>query len=386
MCRSVFGMNSAFRVAVIIGLTSVCVFAGPAEVAGTPRIPFGFVENRGQAAPSILYIGMGADLKACFDSTGLLVQHGAASVRVEFAASSRNPVIEPLDETGASVNYLRGNDPSRWRTGVPLFGALRYRDVWPGIDILYRGDSGHLTAEYIIAPGADLSRIRLRFDGKANIADDESLTVHNHSGEITEAAPILYQTDSTGERNVVAGNFKLLDASTVGFDAAYDHSKPLVIDPPILFSGYFGGAAQQQITAVAVTWTNQIVVAGWTSSTNLPASNGARTTSGGGVDAFIAAFSPVGGQLIYCTYLGGSGDDRAFGVAVDRSSTPTSPAGLRPPIFPSPVAPNARSGVRGMRLLRSSIHRAMRLFTAPMQAARASIPARPLLSIPPITP
>jgi hypothetical protein len=311
-------MNSAFRVAVLIGLTSVCVFARPAEVAGTPRIPFGFAENRGQASPSVLYIGTGADLKACFESTGMLVQHGAASVRVAFAASSRNPVIEPLDETGASVNYLRGNDPTRWRTGIPLFGAIRYHDVWPGIDILYRGESGHLKAEYIIAPGADLSRIRLRFNGRARIADDESLTVHNDSGEITEVAPILYQTDSTGERNAVAGNFKLLDASTVGFDAAYDHSKPLVIDPPILFSGYFGGATQQQITAVAVTWTNQIVVAGWTSSTDLPASNGARTSSGGGVDAFVAAFSPSGGQLIYCTYLGGAGDDRAFGIAVDR--------------------------------------------------------------------
>jgi hypothetical protein len=311
-------MNSPFRLAVTVALASAHVFAAPAEGAGTPRIPFGFVENRGQVAAAVRYIATGADMKACFESTGFVVQRGAAAVRVEFAGASANPQIEPLDQTGASINYLRGSDPSRWHTGVPLYSAIRYHDLWPGIDIVYRGDSGHLKAEYTIAPGAELSRLRLRFGGIARIGDDESLIVHNDSGEITEGAPFLYQTDSNGERDKVAGNFKLIDPSTVGFDAAYDHSKPLVIDPPILFSGYFGGSAQQQITAVAIAWTNQIVVAGWTSSTNLPASNGVRTASGGGVDAFVAAFSPVGGQLIYCTYLGGSGDDRAYGIAVDR--------------------------------------------------------------------
>lgn len=309
-------MNS-LRLAVVFSLASVALFAAPPESAGTLRIPFGFTENRGQAAAEIRYIAAGADMKAWFESTGLILQRGAAAVRVEFAGAEPNPEIEALDESGASINYLRGSDPAHWRTGLPLYGAIRYHEVWPGIDIVYRGESGHLKAEYIVAAGADLSRLRLRFDGVARIADDESLTVRNHSGEITEGAPYLYQTDYRGERSKVAGNFKLIDPSTVGFDAAYDHSKPLVIDPPILFSGYFGGSAQTQITAVAITWTNQIVIAGWTSSTDLPASNGASTVSGGGVDAFVAAFSPAGGQLIYCTYLGGSSDDRAFGIAVD---------------------------------------------------------------------
>ena len=311
-------MTSLFRLAIIPALVSASLFAEAAGGAGALRIPFGFTQNRGQAEPAVRYIASGADMKAWFESTGFVAQRGAAAVRVEFAGALREPQIEVLDPTGASVNYLRGNDPTRWRTGVPLYSAIRYHDVWPGIDIVYRGESGHLKAEYIIAPGAHLSHIRLHFDGVAHIAGDESLTVRNRSGEITEGAPFLYQTDANGERCKIAGNFKLIDPSTVGFDAAYDRSKPLVIDPPILFSGYFGGSAQQQITAVAITWTNQIVVAGWTSSTNLPASNGARTASGGGVDAFVAAFSPSGGQLIYCTYLGGSGDDRASGIAVDR--------------------------------------------------------------------
>lgn len=291
--------------------------AAPSTVAGAPRIPFGFAENTGQADPAVLYIASGPDVKAWFERSGFIVQRGTASARVEFAGAARHPDIEPLEPTGASLNYLRGSDPTRWRTGVPFYGALRYRDVWPGIDIVYRGDAGHLKAEYLISPGADVSHIRLQFDGDAQIASGGSLSVRNTSGELTEDAPFLYQTGPSAERIPVRGAFRLIDRRTVGFAAEYNRSRPLVIDPPLLFSGYFGGSSQQQVTAVAVTWTNQIVVAGWTSSTDLPASNSAQTASGGGVDAFVAAFSAAGGQLIYCTYLGGSGDDRAFGVAVD---------------------------------------------------------------------
>src|SRR5579883_1882433 len=187
-------MNS-LRLATLAVLVSSPLCAVPAESAGAPRIPFGFTENSGQAAAEVRYIATGADMKAWFECKGFLVQRGAAAVRIEFAGASRDPQIEGFDPTGASVNYLRGNDPRGWRTGVPLYGAIRYRDLWPGIDVVYRGESGHLKAEYIIAPGADLSRIRLHFDGLARIADDESLTVRNRSGEITEGAPFLYQTD-----------------------------------------------------------------------------------------------------------------------------------------------------------------------------------------------
>jgi hypothetical protein len=341
-------MKSLFRLAATFGLIWTPAFAGPAGAAGAPRIPFGFVENRGETDAAVRFIANGDDMKAWFQTDGIVIQRGGASVREQFVGASRGAAIEAFDDTGASVNFLRGDDPTRWRTGLPLYGGIRYHEVWPGIDIVYRGESGHLKAEYLVGAGADLSRIRLRFDGAAQILDDESLLVRNRSGEISETAPVLYQTNSTGERSTVAGNFKLLDDHTVGFDAAWDHSKPLVIDPPILFSGYFGGSSpQQQITAVAISWTNQIVVAGWTSSTNLPASNGARTASGGGVDAFVAAFSPAGGQLIWCTYLGGSGDDRAFGIALD-SQLNTYVAG-QTSSADFPLAGGAQRSLRGTR-------------------------------------
>src|SRR5207302_7662387 len=94
---------------------------------------------------------------------------------------------------------------------------------------------------------------------------------------------------------------------------------PLVSNPALLFSGYFGGTSQDSVTAIALDSANNIVMAGWTASSDLPASNGARPKFAGAVDAFVAAFAPNGGGLLYCTYLGGSGDDRALGIAVDAS-------------------------------------------------------------------
>ncbi len=259
----------------------------------------------------------GPEMKVWFERAAITMQRGSAFVRVDFEAAAADAAIEGAEPTGASVNYLRGSDPSHWRTGVPLYGAIHYRAVWPGVDIEYRGEAGRLKAEYTVAPGADISRIRLRYDGEPAIDSAGVLTVRSASGEITESAPACRQSGGHGEPVPVPCAFLIADRHVVGFRASYDPSRTLVIDPPIVFSGYFGGSAQQQITSVAVTWTNQVVVAGWTSSTDLPASNGARTAGGGGVDAFVAAFSPAGGALLFCTYLGGSGDDRAFGVAVD---------------------------------------------------------------------
>jgi hypothetical protein len=86
-----------------------------------------------------------------------------------------------------------------------------------------------------------------------------------------------------------------------------------------LFSGYFGGSTQDVITSMVVDSQNNIVVAGYTSSADLPAAKGVRTKYAGAVDAFVASFSPNGGTLNFCSYLGGSARDQAMGVAVDGS-------------------------------------------------------------------
>jgi hypothetical protein len=311
-----------FRNVAIIGLV---VFAASTARGttnpGTVRMPFAFVENRGQSDARVRYIGVGSEFKVWFEDRGVILQHGGTAVRISFLSRvpqlGVNPVIRAENPIGATASYMRGNDPRLWQTSLPLFDTISYTGIWPGIELKYQAERSRVKAEYIVAPGADASRIRLRFDGHARVEDNGTLRVRGLAGDFVEEKPVLYQSIH-GERIEVDGGFQRLADGSIGFwMSGYDRTQPLVIDPSILFSGYFGGSSQDTINAMAVDGLNNVVVAGWTSSTDLPSTNGARPHYAGSVDAFVASFLPDGGPLRYCTYLGGSGDDQAFGLAID---------------------------------------------------------------------
>lgn len=304
----------------LICLVAVSSKAAPATPQ-SPPIPFTFVENRGQTDPSIRYMGAGPEFKAWFRESGVALQRGATTVVFAF---DRGPVrpnihIEPDHPLGAQANYLVGDDPRAWQTALPLYGLIRYTGVWPGIELLYKADHSRLKAEYTVAPGADVGRIQLHFDDRTEVRADGSLLIRGLTGDFVEDKPVLYQMYGD-RRKDVAGGFAQLENGSIGFwTAAYDRAQPLVIDPEILISGYFGGSSEDNITAVTLDSLNNIIVAGWTSSADLPSSGGAQKKYGGSVDAFVASFQPNGGALNYCTYLGGSGDDRAFALVADAS-------------------------------------------------------------------
>jgi hypothetical protein len=299
--------------------TATAAFAASSP-SSAPVMPFSFVENRGQAESAIRYIGNGPQFKAWFYESSVSLQQGSAVTRIRFEGGSGSPRIEAGDRLGATANYLRGRDPKSWQTGLPLFSSIRYRGVWPGIEIRFKAEDARTKAEYEVGVGASVDEIRLRFEGNAEIQSDGSLVVSNETGEFREDKPFLFQGEGAN-RAEVAGAFRKYADGSIGFSVpAYDRTKPLVIDPIMLFSGYFGGSSQSTITGVAVNSYYNTIVAGWTIGTDLPASSGVKPHNAGGVDAFVAGFSPAGGALLFCTYLGGSGDDRAFGVAVDASN------------------------------------------------------------------
>ena len=163
-----------------------------------------------------------------------------------------------------------------------------YTNIWDGVDARFNGHDSQLKTEYSVAPGVPLSRIRLRFDGRAVIEGDGALVIESASGRYREEKPVLYQ-DLEGGRKVVGGSYRRNADGTIGFRAqSYDESRTLIVDPVILFSGYFGGASQTVITSMAVNSYYNVIVAGYTMSTNLPASGGFKTSYSGGVDALVA--------------------------------------------------------------------------------------------------
>ncbi len=228
-------------------------------------------------------------------------------------------------------NYLTGSDRRRWRHNVPSFQRVRYRDVYPGIDMVYRSvDDRHLEYDFVVAPGADPGVIALRFSGgSVSLADNGDLLVSARGATLREKRPFVYQRID-GVRRRVQGRYVLGSGGRVTFELGdYDRSKQLVIDPELVYSTNLGagpqgegqgGPGSETARGVAVDGAGNAYIAGSTSAAApnaFPTSGPFQGASGGGVDAFVTKLNPSGSAIVYSTYLGGGGADRAFAIAVN---------------------------------------------------------------------
>jgi hypothetical protein len=244
-------------------------------------------------------------------------------------------------ELPGKVNYLLGDDPSLWRTGVATYGRVRYAAVYPDIDLVYYGQGAGLEYDFVLAPGAAPDQIRLRFMGADSLELDAAgdLLVHLPGGTVRQERPLIYQ-ELEGRREPVAGGYVLVNtAAAVCNDhsescsetnlpneqvgdplvafwlGAYDVSRPLVIDPTLVYSTYLGGSGGESGRGIAVDGQGQPYITGETTSTDFPQAGGVPK---GDTDVFVTKLSAAGTPL-YTTYLGGSSSDQGNAIAVDRA-------------------------------------------------------------------
>ena len=263
--------------------------------------------------------------------TAAFTPHGAEfqAVHTTFLGANAAPELHGVDPMG-SANFLVGQDPRQWRTGLPTHRKILYSHLYPGIDLLYSGTKGRVKSEFRVAAGARPGDIRVEYSADLSIDGNGRL----HAADLTEDAPELYQETPSG-RISVAGRYRLLDAHTAGFEVdAYDASLPLVIDPVISYATYIGGTGLGAVTGVALDSTGDLYAAGWTEALNFPIALPAQAASGGSVDAFIVKLNPTGTALLYATYIGGSGDDRAAAIAVNASGQAYVTGSTASPNFP----------------------------------------------------
>jgi len=257
-----------------------------------------------------------------------------AAIQARLLGASPMAQIRGEAELTGKVNYLTGSDPAQWRTGIPMFARVRLDHIYPGISAVFYGNKDRMEYDFTVSPGSDPAAIRLRFSGADKIAINArgDLDLFAGSGRIQQPKPVIYQTIA-GARHEIAGDYWLLDDQTVAFAIGnYDRKLPLVIDPILIYSSYFGGNANDAGTAVALNPTDgSIFMAGQTTSPKASPTGGPFSTTnayqrtyGGGTpqlrlyygDAFVAKFDS-NFNLVYLTYLGGSGDDAATAIAVD---------------------------------------------------------------------
>jgi hypothetical protein len=247
-------------------------------------------------------------------------------VRMRLVGGNRHPAVAGVDKQEGVSNYIIGNDPSAWLTDIHAYGKVRYRDVYPDVDLIYYGNQRRLEYDFIVNPGADPSMIRLAFDARElRIDEDGSLVIVLGDGEVRQQPPLLYQQIG-GKRRQVPGSYRLLDSHMVGFEiGTYDPRHPLVIDPVLLVSTYLGGTGDDEGygMAIQVSGTSRYaVIVGGTTSTNFPTQVPYQGTADATMSAFVTKFNPTGSGFVFSTYLGGNGWDRAASVGLDSSNQP----------------------------------------------------------------
>ncbi len=376
--------------------------ATPQLVSSFGKLPLSFEANHGQTDAQVKFLtrGLGYTLFLTPTEAVMVLQHREAKeqggdkgvrdplsvtepapikqsvVRMKLEGANPSPAIEGIEQLPGIVNYFVGNDSSKWRTNIPTYKKVEYKEVYPGIDLAYYGNQGKLEYDLIVAPGADPNQIKLAFDGaekievdsasgdlvltlseRAAISDQSSAPSANHqitnspTHQLRLQKPLVYQLDDKGHRTLVAGNYVLqasnasrvthqssldsgpspisseppqlrtqnseLNTVTIHL-AAYDLGRRLVIDPTLMYSTYLGGSASEEGgNGIAVDTAGAAYVTGGTRSADFTASCTAPclvldSTLGGVQDAFVTKVNPTGTALLYTTYLGGAPSIRAL--------------------------------------------------------------------------
>jgi len=289
------------------------------------RLPLGFEatgERHGEAGYLLRGRGYTVSLLPAAAVLTLGGPHDGASseLRLTFeGASPADPLIGE-DTLPGVCNYFIGSDPGRWRTGVPTYAKVRARDIYPGVDLVYYGNQQELEFDLVVNPGSDPTGIVLALEGsrKIEIEGDGDLLADLGDREVRLRRPHVYQGSKDNQESV-DGSFVVRGRNRVGFEvASYDSRLPLVIDPALVYSTYFGGNNWDVGGTITVDGAGDVYFLGSTRSANIPMSNALYPTFlGGDYDVVVAKLNPAGDTLIFSTYLGGNAWDTAATLTVD---------------------------------------------------------------------
>ncbi|MEO6807448.1 MAG: Ig-like domain repeat protein [Edaphobacter sp.] len=296
------------------------------------KIPLSFEQNHGQAAANVQFMarGQGYGLFLTEGEAVLELEHGgaakdakSATLRMTLEGANQRAVANGLEPLADAVNYYVGNDPAKWTTAAKTFGRVSYGAVYPGIDLVYYGNQRQLEYDFVVAAGADPSKIALKFSGAKAILDQRGdLLLTDGDAHTSFRKPVVYQMK--GDARVPVMSSYKLDGQQVSFNVgAYDRTKPLVIDPVLTYATFLGGNLNDIGVSIAADSSGNSYIVGDTASYNFPVANAAKGTNtavGNGWNLFVTKLNPAGTAIVFSTYLGGIADSHAGGIALDPSN------------------------------------------------------------------
>ncbi|NTV62438.1 MAG: hypothetical protein HGA65_02730 [Oscillochloris sp.] len=278
-------------------------------------LPLIIVPTGSAAAPfSALIPGSGAS----FRPDSLALHMGEDSLTVRFLGARPDVALTAADQRQGTINSRIGSDPAGWREGVPTYAAVEYRGLFPGISLRYDGSFRQFKGTYTLAPFADPTAIRWRYEGAQRVQidpDSGDLQITMPGGtSVREQAPLAWQ-DIDGRRVPVAARFQLEPSGVASFAlSSYDSALPLVIDPTLSVSSFLGGGSADYGRGVGVDGQGNIYVVGDFFSSDFL---GFPTTTKGSKDVIVLKLNPAANDLVYGWYEGGSETDEGLAIAVN---------------------------------------------------------------------
>ncbi|MFN7937227.1 MAG: SBBP repeat-containing protein [Bryobacteraceae bacterium] len=281
-----------------------------------------FEPNQGQATGDVRVVSRGGGFLTMLTGRETVYSNAntQSPVVMELVGAAKAEDVVFEEKLRGVSNYFYGKDPARWYTDVPHYGRVRFKNVYPGIDLVYYSTEQRMEYDFVVAPGADPSRIRMAWSGveSSKIEENGDLLLMTAAGSIRHKRPVVYQ-EVDGVRIPVKGSYRSAGEHAFVFTLGeYRREMALVIDPAIFYSTYVGGSLLDDVQALAVDVQGNAYVGGSTRSANFPVFNGLPNAQlSGTVDAFLTKVAFTGGELFYSTFLGGTREDQINGIAVD---------------------------------------------------------------------
>ena len=334
---------------------------GTTPGAKLASMPISFIPNQGQFEDNVSYQVKTSDQVISFNQSGIEFNQGNSSGPVFMLLNNSSPEkkIIGLDQAAGKANFYYGTDSSKWVTGVNLSTGIMYKDVYPGINLTLSGTAGHLKSEFTVNPGSEPSAITVQYQGLANMSLNANgdLILKTATKDIIDEAPVSYQVVN-GQKVNVTSSYLIGADNTVTFNVgAYNKSIPLVIDPVLRYSLYFGGDGRDTGNSIAVdnkgyayfvgtTWSDHLKYFKTLNQTydsvnaqGFKQGSGPQSVQpyfgGGDKDAFVVKINPDGTDLEYITYIGGKGTDEGVGLTIDELGNTYIVGGTNSPDFPT---------------------------------------------------
>ncbi|MFI5188637.1 MAG: hypothetical protein ACHQF0_18025, partial [Chitinophagales bacterium] len=323
----------------------------PAAVLKAQYNNIEFVENKGQWDNQIKFLGQVSSGAFYVEKNGFMVlqhnpvdlakitdlmhKHGTApatdltlhshAYKVEFLNGNEDPEIIADKPLPGYNNYFIGNDSTKWGTDCKVYQGITVKNVYPNVDVRYFSNAGAVQYDLIIKPGADISRIALKYRGADKLEiKNKQLIVHTSVGDLKELNPYSYQSDINGRKEIRC-KYKLKD-NIVSFEVKdYDPSSTIIIDPSLIFCSFSGSTADNWGFSATYGPDGSMFGAGIVFETGtFLVSPGAFQTSfaggGGGwgkIDIGVIKLTPNGSNRVYATYIGGSGNEMPQSLICD---------------------------------------------------------------------